>query len=309
MSPRTKNVTVSLEGREVSLSNLDKVLYPETGFTKAQVIDYYTRIAPVLLPHLRDHPMTLKRYPDGVDKPFFFEKNCPGHRPPWVTTAPVWSSGNNANVNYCLVNDLPTLVWVANLASIELHPNLALGSNIARPCSLVFDLDPGAPADILDCSRVGLSLRGLFEQMGLQAFAKTSGSKGLQIYVPLNTDVTYEQTKPFAQAVAQLFERQPGTGVVSSMKKSVRSGKVLVDWSQNDEHKTTVAVYSLRARSRPTASTPVTWDEVDASAHGKRDLLAIDAGEALRRVERMGDLFAPLLLLHQDLPVLKAVSQ
>lgn len=305
MSARAKNVTVSLEGRQVNLSNLDKVLYPDTGFTKAQVIDYYTRIAPVLLPHLRDHPLTLKRYPDGVDGPFFFEKNCPGHRPPWVATVPVWSSGNKADVNYCMANDLPTLVWVANLASIELHPNLALGSNIARPCALVFDLDPGAPADIVDCSRVGLLLRSLFEEMGLRSFAKTSGSKGLQIYVPLNTEVTYERTKPFAQAVAQLLEAQPDTGVISSMKKSLRPGKVLVDWSQNDEHKTTVSVYSLRARSRPTVSTPVTWDEVEAASRGKLDLLATDSAELLRRVERIGDLFAPLLTLRQELPAVK----
>jgi bifunctional non-homologous end joining protein LigD len=299
------NVVIELEGKRVNLSNLDKVLYPETGFTKAQVIDYYTRIAPVLLPHLHNHPLTLKRYPDGVEGPFFFEKNSPSHRPEWVQVAPLWSRSNKATINYTLANDLPTLVWVANLASIELHPNLALASDYNCPCWLVFDLDPGAPADIVDCARVGLVLHKLFDQLGLQSFAKTSGSKGMQIYVPLNTPVTYDQTKPFAHSVAQLLERQRDLGVVSSMKKDLRPGKVLVDWSQNDEHKTTISVYSLRARAHPTVSTPVTWDEVEAGAQGKRESLVFEAATVLDRVQRLGDLFAPLLTLKQELPALK----
>lgn len=298
------NVAITLDGKQLKLSNLDKVLYPETGFTKAQVIDYYTRIAPVLLPHLHDHPLTLKRYPDGVEGLFFFEKNSPSHRPDWVQTARVWGRGKNASVNYTLANDLPTLVWLANLAAIELHPNLALAADYSCPRWLVFDLDPGAPADITDCARVGLVLRQLFDKLDMQSFPKTSGSKGLHIYVPLNVPVTYEQTKPFAQSVAQLLERQHDLGVVSSMKKDLRPGKVLVDWSQNDEHKTTVSVYSLRARAHPTVATPVTWDEVEQASNGKAETLTFEAPDVLTRVERLGDLFSPLLTLSQELPTL-----
>ena len=299
------NVSVEIEGKRIALSNLSKVLYPAAGFTKAQVIDYYTRIAPVLLPHLRGRPLTLKRYPNGVDAGYFYEKNCPSHRPPWVATVPVWSGSNSDTVNYCLCDDLPTLIWVANLASIELHPNLALGSDVGRPLSVVFDLDPGAPADIVDCARVALMLRRLFEEMGLECFAKTSGSKGMQLYVPLNNPVSYEQTKTFALKVAQLLESHPGARVISSMSKARRAGKVFVDWSQNDQHKTTVAVYSLRARERPTASTPVTWDEVAAGEAGHREALTFEADDVLRRVEREGDLFAPLHTLQQTLPELR----
>lgn len=295
------SVSVEIEGRQLSLSNLRKVLYPAAGFTKAQVIDYYTRIAPVLLPHVRDLPMTLKRYPDGVRGEFFFEKNCPSHRPPWVETAPVWSGSNDRELRFCLVNDLPTLVWVANLASLELHPNLARATDLTRPRWLVFDLDPGAPATIRECARVGLVVRGLFEQLGLECFAKTSGSKGMQIYVPLNTPVTYGLTKAFALSVARSLAARDGLEVVSSMKKERRQGKVLVDWSQNDQHKTTVAVYSLRAREQPAVSTPVTWDEVEACAAG-REPLVFEAEAVLARVDRSGDLFAPLLTLRQQLP-------
>ncbi|MEO9255849.1 MAG: ATP-dependent DNA ligase, partial [Tepidiformaceae bacterium] len=213
--------------------------------------------------------------------------------------------GKNAPVNYTLANDLPTLVWVANLASIELHPNLALAADYSCPRWLVFDLDPGAPADIVDCARVGLVLRRLFDQFGMESFPKTSGSKGMQIYVPLNTPITYDETKPFAHSVAQLLERQADLGVVSSMKKELRPGKVLVDWSQNDEHKTTVSVYSLRARAHPTVSTPVTWDEVERASQGTRAMLTFEAAEVLSRVDRMGDLFSPLLTLSQELPLLK----
>jgi bifunctional non-homologous end joining protein LigD len=294
------SVAVEVEGRHLSLSNLDKVLYPVPGFTKGEVIDYYTRIAPVLLPHLRDRPLTLKRYPNGVDAGHFFEKNCPKHRPPWVETEPVYSRRNEADVEYCLCQDLPTLIWVANLASLELHTSLSRAGAPQRPSFLVFDLDPGAPADIVDCCRVGLRVRALFEELGLLAFPKTSGSKGLQVYVPLNYDVTYEVTKTFALTVAQKLEQDDPAGVTSNMSKAVRGGRVFVDWSQNDDHKTTICVYSLRAREQPTVSTPVTWEEVQACAErGRAAELRFTHDQTLARVERSGDLFAPVLQLQQ----------
>ncbi|HEX2039713.1 MAG TPA: non-homologous end-joining DNA ligase [Acidimicrobiales bacterium] len=293
---------VEVESRTLKLSNLDKVLYPEAGFAKGQVIDYYRRIAPALLPHLAGRPLTLKRYPNGVDQGHFYEKRCPSHRPEWVHTAEVWSDRNKGIVPYCVVDDLPTLIWVANLASLELHTSLSLGAEITRPTMVVFDLDPGAPADIVDCCRVALRLRGLFDRMHLQSFAKTSGSKGLQLYIPLNTPVAYEPgTKDFALAVAQSLEKRFPDEIVSSMKKELRPGKVLIDWSQNDEHKTTVCVYSLRAKARPTVSTPVTWDEIEACAE-TGEPLGFEWDAVLDRVARHGDLFAPLLTLQQELP-------
>ena len=298
-----KAVEVTVAGRRLRLTNLDKVMYPKTGFTKRDLIDYYVRIAPVLLPHLHDRPLTLKRYPDGVEGQFFYEKQCPSHRPDWVQTAEVWSRHNKRNIDFCLAGDVPTLVWLANLADIELHTSLALAQDVNRPTMMVFDLDPGPPANVLACCRVGLMLRDMFEQLGLQSFAKTSGSKGLQVYVPLNVPVTYADTKPFARAVAELLEKQHPKQIVSRMTKSLRGGKVLIDWSQNDEHKTTANVYSLRARERPTVSTPVTWDEVAEAAKGrsvKRMTFEYDA--VLDRVERDGDLFAPVLTLKQELP-------
>ncbi len=224
------------------------MLWPESGFTKGQVIDYYARLAETILPHLRDRPLTLKRYPNGVEASFFYEKRCPGHRPEWVQTAPVWSGRNEGEIDYCLCNDRATLIWMAQLAALELHPSLSLAEQIERPTVLAFDLDPGAPADILDCCRVALRLREMFAGLDLECFPKTSGSKGLQVYVPLNGELTYERTKPFAHAVAQALERAEPERVVSRMAKKLRKGKVLVDWSQNDQHKTTVAVYSLRAK-------------------------------------------------------------
>ncbi len=252
-----------IEDRKIQVSNLDKVLYPKAGFAKGQVIDYYIRIGPVLLPHLRDRPLTMKRYPDGVDGQFFYEKNCPSHRPKWVQTAKVWSEGNQRIMNYCLANDLPTLVWAANLADLELHTSLSRKDNLDCPTMMVFDLDPGAPADIVQCCQVGLWLRDLLAKMKLKSFAKTSGSKGLQVYVPLNTSVTYDQTKDLSRSLAQYLEHEHANLVTSNMSKAVRRGKVFVDWSQNDEHKTTICVYSLRAREEPTVSTPVTWNEVE----------------------------------------------
>jgi bifunctional non-homologous end joining protein LigD len=295
---------VTIEGRRLALSNLGKVLYPKVGFTKAQVIDYYVRIAPALLPHLAGRPLTMKRYPDGVDGEYFYEKNCPRFRPPWVKTAPVWSEGNEKDIDYCLAEDLPTLVWVANLADLELHTSLSKASDVGRPTILAFDLDPGAPADVVQCCEVALLVRAFFDQLGLQAFPKTSGSKGLQVYVPLNTaGVTYDHTKTFARALAEELERKRPDLVVSNMKKSLRTGKVLVDWSQNDARKTTICVYSLRARERPTVSTPLDWDEVARCARDRKpDSLVFDSEAALARMQRRGDLFAPVLSLRQRLP-------
>ena len=301
---------VEVDGKKLSLSNLEKILYPATGFAKGQVIDYYVRIAPVLLPHFANRPLTRKRYPEGVDQEFFYEKNAPTHKPDWVKTVAVWSEGNHRNVNYILANDLPTLVWLANLASLELHPSLSLARDILCPTMIVFDLDPGPPADIVQCAQVGMWLREIFQHFGLQSFPKTSGSKGLQIYVPLNTPTTYDQTKPFANALARLLETDHRDLVVSDMKKALRVGKVLVDWSQNDEHKTTIGVYSLRAREHPTVSTPVKWEEVERCLKKKdAGLLVFEAGDVLKRVEKMGDLFEPVLKLKQELPRLAGSEQ
>jgi bifunctional non-homologous end joining protein LigD len=267
------------------------------------VVDYYIRIAPVLLPHLQDRPLTMKRYPNGVEGEFFYEKNCPSHRPKWVKTAKVWSEGNKRMMNYCLANDLPTLVWAANLADLELHTSLARKRNVARPTMMVFDLDPGAPADIVKCCQVGLWLRELLSKMKLKSFAKTSGSKGLQVYVPLNTPVTFDQTKDLSRALAQLLEREHADLVTSNMSRALRKGKVFVDWSQNDEHKTTICVYSLRAKEEPTVSTPVTWDEVaNCLKKKKAELLTFRPDKTLARVEKMGDLFEPVENLRQKLP-------
>jgi bifunctional non-homologous end joining protein LigD len=301
--------SIEVQGKQLKLSNLEKVLYPATGFTKREVIDYYVRIAPALLPHLAGRALTRKRYPNGVDEEFFYEKNAPMHRPDWVKTAPIWSAGNRRTVHYILADDLPTLVWLANLAALELHPSLALAKDIACPTMMVFDLDPGPPADIVQCCQVGLWLREIFQHFGLQSFPKTSGSKGLQIYVPLNTPTNYDLTKTFAHALAQLLEQQHPEAVVSDMKKQIRAGKVFLDWSQNDEHKTTVAIYSLRARERPTVSTPVSWEEVERALRKKRsELLVFEAKRTVARVEKLGDLFASTLSLKQRLPDLRNVA-
>ena len=291
----------AVDGRTLRISNFGKVLYPEAGFTKGDMVRYYALIAAVLVPHLRDRPLTMKRYPDGVDGQFFYEKQCPSHRPDWVRTAAVYSGRNEAEIHYCLAGDRATLVWLANLADVELHTSLSRADRIERPTMMVFDLDPGAPADIVQCCEVALRLREIFDPLGLELFPKTSGSKGLQVYVPLNTDdVTYADTKPFAKAVAELLEKQNPKLVVSRMSKDLRPGKVLVDWSQNDQHKTTVNVYSLRARARPTVSAPVTWEEVEG-CRTEADL-RFEQGDVLERVERDGDLFAPVLTLAQELP-------
>jgi bifunctional non-homologous end joining protein LigD len=304
-----KRLEVDIEGHRLSLSNLDKVFYPETGFTKGQVIDFYTRVAPVLLGHLRGRPLTLKRYPDGVTGPYFYEKQSPRHRPDWVKVAPIWSGHGSRTIEYTLADDLPTLVWLANLADLELHTSLALAADVTAPTIVAFDLDPGPPATIVECAEVAVRLREAFEHLGLEAFPKTSGSKGMQVYVPLNTPASYAQTKPFARGVAQVLERRHPELVVSDMKKTLRTGKVLVDWSQNDEHKTTVNVYSLRARERPTVSTPLRWEEVESVLKSRNpEELAFTSDAVLARVAEHGDLFRPVIELEQELPVLSSAS-
>jgi len=300
--PPAKRLEVSIDDRRLSLSNLDKLLYPRAGFTKGHVIDYYTRIAPVLLPHLRDRPLTLKRYPDGVEKGHFYEKRCPSHRPEWVRVAPVWSGRNEGDINYCVADDLATLVWLANLADLELHTPLMRAADAETPTLIAFDLDPGAPATIVECARVALELREAFAHLGLEAFPKTSGSKGMQVYLPLNTPgVTWDDTKTFAMHLAQLLERRDRELVVSEMAKVKRPGKVFVDWSQNDRHKTTVNVYSLRAMESPTVSTPLSWGEVEGIADSGEPV-AFTAAEVLARVEELGDLFSAVQTLEQELP-------
>ncbi|HWC39806.1 MAG TPA: non-homologous end-joining DNA ligase, partial [Acidimicrobiales bacterium] len=308
----TSTVEVELEGRRLKLSNLDKVLYPESAFTKGQVIDYYVRVSSALLPHLHRRPLTLKRYPNGVDAGFFYEKQCPSHRPDWVHTVEIPSERTRGKtVNYCMADDLPTLAWLANLAAIELHPLLAQADGphngsrdaVNRPTMVAFDLDPGLPADVTTCAQVACWLREVLDELGLASFPKTSGSKGLQVYVPLNTPHTYEDTKPFAHAIARLLEKHHPDHALEKMDKSLRRGKVLIDWSQNHITKTTICAYSLRARPEPTVSTPLSWEEVEGGrdADGARRL-HFEANDVLERLDRYGDLFAPVLELEQHLP-------
>ncbi len=295
-------VVVDVEGRTVALTNLEKVLYPSVGFAKAQVVDYYTRIAPVLLPHLADRAMTRKRYPDGVEGQVFFEKNAPRGTPEWVRTERLPSPGSSKGretIDYVVVDDLATLVWTANLASLELHTHMwrvdAGGEEPAQapPDMVVFDLDPGAPATIVECCAVAQLLRPLLEADGLAPLAKTSGSKGLQLYARADRFASSEETSAYAKGLAQRLEKEEPELVVHRMTKALRPGKVLVDWSQNSAAKTTVSVYSLRARERPTVSTPVTWDEVEACR--SPDDLVFTSDDVLRRVDDLGDLFSPLL--------------
>ena len=300
---------VEVDGRELSLTNLDKVLYPSNGFTKGEVIDYFARIAPVILPHLKGRPLTLRRFPEGVDASSFFEKRCPKHRPEWVATAAVWSQREGGEIEFCVCEDKPTLVWMAQLAALELHPSLSIAKRMQRPTVLAFDLDPGEPADVIDCAHVAIEVRKLFGDLGLESFAKTSGGKGLQVYVPLNKSAAYSTTKPYAQAVAKALEATHPDRIVSRMSKQARRGKVFVDWSQNTESKTTIAVYSLRARERPTVSTPLEWKEVERAAKsGKADPIQFETKDVLKRVEKHGDLFAPVLELKQTLPKLAKLT-
>lgn len=299
-SERTEHA-VEVDGHRLRVSNLGKVLYPEAGFTKAEVIDYYVRIAPVMLPHIADRGLTLRRYPNGVAGSSFFEKRCPSHRPEWVGTFD-GPGDRNGTIGYCALDSTAALAWSANLAALELHAPMARGADIESPTMCVFDLDPGPGAGIRECARVALDISSVLERLaGLECVPKTSGSKGIQVYVPLNTPHTHDHCSSFALAVAQVLEKHHPDTVTSVMKKSVRPGRVFIDWSQNSRHKTTVAVYSLRARARPTVSTPVTWDEIESAAAGGE--LSFEAPEVLARVDRLGDLFAPALSLRQELPV------
>ncbi|HMG40576.1 MAG TPA: non-homologous end-joining DNA ligase [Acidimicrobiales bacterium] len=291
---------VEVEGRRLKLSNLDKVLYPETGTTKAEVIDYYARVAPVMVPHVRNRGVTLRRFPDGVEGNSFFEKRCPSHRPDWLSTV-LGPGDRRGGIDYCCLDSTPALVWAANMAGLEIHAPMAYGDDIDSPAICVFDLDPGAPAAIRECAEVALDIRHALDGLGLEAFPKTSGSKGMQVYVPLNSPHTHEQCSAFAQAIAQLLERAAPDAVTSTMAKAVRPGKIFVDWSQNSRHKTTVAVYSLRARPQPTVSTPLSWDEVEAGSSGKDPLVFLMA-DVLARVDAHGDLFAPVATMEQHLP-------
>jgi bifunctional non-homologous end joining protein LigD len=297
-----KTTTLEVEGKSVPVSNLDKIYYPKTGFTKGEMLAYYIKIGSLLLPHLKGRPLTMKRYPNGVEAPFFYEKQCPQPRPSFVETCQVARHHGPGSIRYCLVNNLPTLVWVANLGNLELHTFLAKAPPIHQPTQIVFDLDPGPPANAVQCAQVALWLKEMFDNLGLEIFVKSSGSKGMQVYIPLNTPTNYKETGPFAHAVAQTLEKVHPELVVSDMKKELRHGKVLVDWSQNSETKATVCVYSLRAKDRPFVSMPLEWTEVEKCLK-KRDpsLIFFEAGAALKRVEKKGDLFAPVLTIKQKL--------
>jgi bifunctional non-homologous end joining protein LigD len=293
---------VEVAGRRLTIRNLDRVIFPQTRTTKAELLDYYVRIADVMLPHLRDRLLHMHRYPEGVEGPRFWQKACPEHRPEWVPTIPVWSRDKAANIEFCSVNDLATLLWAVNIGSIELHTSLHTRHDLHRPTTLAFDLDPGAGVDVLGCGEVALRLQELLSSVGLRSVVKTSGSKGLQVYVPLNSDVTYTQTKPAARQIAEVMEAQWPERVVSRMARALRAGKVLIDWSQNTEHKSMVCVYSVRAKDHPTVSTPVRWEEVrDAVQAGDPSRLRFEIGDVLDRVAAHGDLFADVLTLTQRL--------
>ncbi len=296
--------TIAIGNRRLRVSNPDKVLYPETGFTKGDVIDYYRAVSGVMLPHLRGRPVTLKRYPDGVEGEHFFEKSCPEHRPPWLHTVTVRRKRDDTDMHYCLLDNVSSLVWAANLAALELHVGMAAAPALERPRALVFDLDPGPGCDVLDCADVALRLRDRLADLGLEAVAKTSGSKGLHLFVPLNTrGATFDASKELAHRLASSLESEDPDRVTATMSRSERAGKVFIDWSQNTEHKTTVCAYSLRARRRPTVSTPVSWDEVEGARRaGDPERLSFTAADVLRRVDGHGDLFAAAARKRQRLP-------
>jgi bifunctional non-homologous end joining protein LigD len=309
MAPRLKSATprkniLNLEGKEIELSNVDKVIYPKAGFTKGQVIEYYTRVAPYILPHLKDRPVTLKRYPDGVEAGHFYEKNAPSFTPTWIKTFPIPSETRGTTIRYILINDLPTLIWSANLANLEIHPFLGKAPEIDVPTMVVFDLDPGEGTDILSSCKAALLVKELLERLQLKSLVKVSGSKGIHLHVPLNTRVTYDMTQPFAHSIAMALENEHPDFIVSEMARTKRKGKVLIDWSQNSHHKSTVAVYSLRAgHDRPCVAAPVTWKELEiALKKADASSLLFAPEEALQRAQESGDLFAPLLKLKQKLP-------
>jgi bifunctional non-homologous end joining protein LigD len=293
--------SLEIAGRRLSISHLERIVFPETGSTKKHLLDYYIRVADVMLPHLKNRLLHMHRYPEGVNGPRFWQKACPDHRPWWITTVPVWSENKHANIDFCVVNELPTLLWAVNIGSIELHTSLHLRHELHQPTTLAFDLDPGDGAGLLECCEVALRLREFFDRFRLRSFLKTSGSKGLQVYVPLNgRNADYETTKPLARQIAQLLEAETPGKVVSRMGRALRVGKVLVDWSQNTEHKSMVCVYSVRARQRPTVSTPVRWSEIEHALDANiPEALVFEIPEVLERIEADGDLFQEVLTLRQ----------
>ncbi len=297
---KRNEVVAEVDGRHVALSNLDKVLYP-SGFTKGEVIDYMARVADTAIPHLRGRALTLRRFPDGTDKQGFFEKRCPAHRPGWVSVA-LGPGDRRGGIEYCCIEEPAAMVWAANMAAVELHAPMALAADLDNPRAVVFDFDPGPDTDISDCCEIAVRVREVLSAVELEGWCKTSGSKGLQLYVPLNTaGVTHERAAQFALAAGQLLEKQLPTRVTTTMAKAQRPGKIFVDWSQNAHHKTTIAPYSLRARPEPTVSTPVSWDEVEAGAD--RDVeLRFEAADVLARIAEHGDVFAPVLTVEQRLP-------
>ena len=295
-----ERVHVEIDGHRLAVSNLEKVMYPLVGFTKAQVIDYYARIAPTMLPHIADRGVTLRRCPDGVTADSFFEKRCPSHRPGWVGTC-LGPGDRRGGIEYCRLDSVAALAWTANLAALEIHAPMARCGEVDAPTMLVFDLDPGAPATIVECCQVALEIRDILDTVGLVSYAKTSGSKGLQLYVPLNTPHEHEHASDFALAVAQLLEKKRPDLILSNMNRKLRKGKVFIDWSQNSRHKTTIAPYSMRGKDRPTVSTPISWDEVADGGDGEP--LGYETEEVLQRVDALGDLFADTVERQQELPV------
>jgi bifunctional non-homologous end joining protein LigD len=286
----------------LAIRNLDRVVFPRAGTTKAQLLDYYVRVADAMLAHLRGRLLHMHRYPEGVEGPRFWQKQCPATRPDGVSVVPVWSRDKQANIEYCSIEELPGLLWAVNIGSIELHTSLHSRVDLHRPTVLAFDLDPGADIDVVACAEVALWLRHALDAIGLRSLVKTSGSKGLQVYVPLNSEVTYAETKPMAKGIAEALEAHWPERVTSRMARSLRAGKVLVDWSQNTEHKSMVCVYSVRAKARPTVSTPLRWEEVEAAARSREAaLLTFEMADVLRRLDEHGDLFADALTVRQTL--------
>jgi len=302
MAPATESGELDVGGRRLAIRNLDRVIFPRTGTTKGELLDYYVKVADAILPHLEERQLHMHRYPEGVEGPRFWQKGCPDFRPDWMPLAPVWSRDKGETIDYCVVNELAALLWAVNIGSIELHTALHRRDDLHRPTVVAFDLDPGEGVGIAECCEVGLRLRELFARLDMRSFPKTSGSKGLQVYVPLNCDVTYAETKPVSRRIAELLEAETPDRVVSRMARNLRTGKVLVDWSQNTEHKSMVCAYSVRAKEQPAVSTPVAWDEVEAVAGGgDAEALRFEMGDVLERVARDGDLFADVLTLQQDL--------
>src|SRR3954454_7674807 len=293
---------IDVGGRRLAIGHLDRVVFPQAGTTKGELLDYYVRIADAMLAHLRHRPLHMHRYPEGVEGPRFWQKGCPEGRPAWVATVPVWSRDKGAAIEFCVVDELATLVWAVNIGSLELHTSLHTRADLHRPTAIAFDLDPGPGAGLLECAEVALRVRAVLGDLGLDGRPKTSGGKGLQVYVPLDGRAAYAQTKPVARTLAEVLEAQTPERVVSRMARSLRTGKVLVDWSQNTEHKSMVCAYSVRAKERPTVSTPLRWDEVEAAVdRDDAGALVFEMGAVLERVAEHGDLFAPVRTQRQPL--------